>query len=93
MLMLDLGGVVVRDLDRTATVFRQRGFRLTPKANHTRLAHDGGFVSAGSSQHSIMLDEGYLELISVTNPDAGHPPAGLGFHVPPGGRSRLGGRM
>lgn len=81
MLMLDHVGIVVSDLDRTATRFREWGFRLTRKAEHTRRVNRGAFVSAGSSQHSIMLNEGYLELVSVTDPTAGHPLAGAGLEA------------
>ena len=46
----------------------------------------GRTVSAGSSQHTIMFEQGYLELMEITNPAAGHqlaaaPTVRYGLHI------------
>jgi catechol 2,3-dioxygenase-like lactoylglutathione lyase family enzyme len=86
MVWLDHLGLVVRDLAAEAARFRRLGFTLTRRADHTRPGPDGTLVPAGSSQHSIMFDEGYLELLAITDPTAGHPLTGAadryeGVHI------------
>ena len=83
---LDHVGFVVEDLDATRRFLAQLGFTLTARADHTRTDASGALVSAGSSQHSIMLHNGYLELMQITDPSAGHqlalaPSARFGLHV------------
>ena len=69
---LDHVGYIVRDLDASAELVRQLGFVLTARADHTRTDAQGRSVPAGSSQHSIMLHSGYVELMQITDPHAGH---------------------
>lgn len=83
---LDHVGYIVRDLDASAELARQLGFVLTARADHTRTDAQGRSVPAGSSQHSIMLRSGYVELMQITDPAAGHqlasaPSQRHGLHV------------
>ena len=85
-LSLDHCGFIVRDLDATCDFLRQLGFTLTVRAEHTRTDEHGALVSAGSSQRSIMLGNGYIEVMQITDPTAGHqlaaaPTARFGLHV------------
>ena len=83
---LDHVGFIVRDLDATCDFLAQLGFTQTARANHTRTNEHGQRVSAGSSQRSIMLGNGYVELMQITDPTAGHqlasaPSERLGLHI------------
>ena len=83
---LDHVGFIVRDLDATCDLMAQLGFTQTARANHTRTNEQGQLVSAGSSQRSIMLRNGYVELMQITDPTAGHqlasaPSARFGLHI------------
>ncbi len=83
---LDHVGYIVRDLEASAELARQLGFVLTARADHTRTDAQGRSVPAGSAQHSIMLHSGYVELMQITDPDAGHqlasaPSQRHGLHV------------
>lgn len=69
---LDHAGFIVADLAASATLMAQLGFRLTVRADHTRTNSDGETVSAGSAQHSLMFRRGYIELMQITDPAAGH---------------------
>ena len=69
---LDHVGFIIPDLAASAELFTALGFTLTPRADHTRTNAAGEVVSAGSSQHSIMLQTGYVELMQITDPAAGH---------------------
>ncbi|MCL6648500.1 MAG: VOC family protein [Chloroflexi bacterium] len=70
---LDHLGLVVRDLEASAERLRALGFQLTRRADHTRPDPSGRPVPAGSSQRSIMFQLGYLEVMAITDPTAGHP--------------------
>lgn len=83
---LDHVGFIVRDVAATHALLAQLGFTLTRRADHTRVDANGKVVSAGSAQHSIMLQDGYIELMQITDATAGHPLAAaaqtrLGLHV------------
>lgn len=83
---LDHVGFIVRDLDATCDFLARLGFTLTLRADHTRTDEAGDLVSAGSSQRSIMLSNGYLELMQITDPQAGHqlaaaPSVRHGLHI------------
>ena len=83
---LDHVGFIVRDLDATCYFLAQLGFTQTARANHTRTNEQGQLVSAGSSQRSIMLRNGYVELMQITDPAAGHqlasaPSERFGLHI------------
>ena len=83
---LDHVGFIVPDLEAARELLAQLGFTLTARANHTRTDAHGALVSAGSSQHSIMLGNGYVEIMQITDPAAGHqlalaPTARYGVHV------------
>lgn len=69
---LDHVGFILPDLVAARQLFADLGFTLTARADHTRKTADGRTVSAGSAQHSVMLDTGYIELMQITDPDAGH---------------------
>ncbi len=83
---LDHVGFIVQDLDTTCNFLAQLGFTQTARANHTRTNEQGQLVSAGSSQRSIMLRNGYVELMQITDPTAGHqlasaPGVRFGLHI------------
>lgn len=59
MLHLDHAIVFVKDLDRSAALYRRLGFTLTPR---------GGHPSLGTANHTIMFDRDYLELLTVLTP-------------------------
>ncbi len=69
---LDHVGFIIPDLAQSHALFNHLGFILTTRADHTRTNPQGQVVSAGSSQHSIMLKSGYIELMQITDPLAGH---------------------
>ncbi len=68
---LDHVGFGVRDLDAAAQRFARLGFRLTPRGHHVLppLTPGGPYRSAGTSNNCAMLENGYLELIGVTEPN------------------------
>lgn len=83
---LDHIGFIVPDLNAARDLFVDLGFVLTDRADHTRSNAQGQTVSAGSSQHSIMFEVGYIELMQITDAQAGHqltPALGerYGLHV------------
>jgi hypothetical protein len=69
---LDHVGFIIQDLTASFELFKELGFTLTERADHTRTNAQGEKVSAGSSQHSIMLGTGYIELMQITDRQAGH---------------------
>ena len=69
---LDHVGFIVPDLDAARALFEGLGFALTTRADHTRRDAEGRVVPAGSSQHSVMFGTGYIELMQITDPQAGH---------------------
>jgi catechol 2,3-dioxygenase-like lactoylglutathione lyase family enzyme len=85
-LSLDHVGLIVQDLPAAHAVMAALGFELTARADHTMTTPDGRTVSAGSSQHAIMLAHGYIELMQITDPQAGHqlaaaPQSRFGLHI------------
>lgn len=72
-LALDHVGLIVPDLEAARALWSDLGFTLTRRAEHTRTGPDGRKVSAGSAQHSVMLAHGYIELMQITDVNAGHP--------------------
>lgn len=79
-------GLIVPDLARSRARFEAMGFRLSARADHTMTDAQGRTVSAGSSQHTLMLPEGYVELMQITDqrsphPLAAAPTARFGLHV------------
>jgi catechol 2,3-dioxygenase-like lactoylglutathione lyase family enzyme len=69
---LDHTGLAVRDLDAARDTFKALGFTLTPREVLTRPGPDGRPVSTGADNHVFMLERGYQELITITDPGAGH---------------------
>lgn len=69
---LDHTGLAVRDLDAARDTFAALGFTLTPRELLTRPGPDGKQVSTGAANHVFMLERGYQELITITDPSAGH---------------------
>lgn len=83
---LDHVGFIVPDLAAASQLVMQLGFNQTLRADHTRTDELGQLVSAGSSQHSIMLENGYIELMQITDPAKGHqlaaaPTVRFGLHI------------
>jgi catechol 2,3-dioxygenase-like lactoylglutathione lyase family enzyme len=72
-LHLDHAGLIVRDLAHSHAQMAALGFTLTARADHTMTNAQGQVVPAGSAQHSVMLESGYVELMQIIDPAAGHP--------------------
>jgi len=79
-------GLIVPDLERSRARFQAMGFCLSARADHTMTDAQGRTISAGSSQHTLMLPEGYVELMQITDFRSPHPLAAapavrFGLHV------------
>jgi len=69
-LELDHTGVAVRDLDVGQTTYDRLGFTLTPRSFHSGSRTAGGPVEKwGSGNHCAMFENGYLEIIGITDPN------------------------
>ena len=69
-LELDHTGVAVRDLDIGQAAYRKLGFNLTPRSFHSGSRTAGGPVEKwGSGNHCAMFENGYLEIIGITDPN------------------------
>ena len=82
----DHAGFIVEDLQATSHFMGQLGFTQTVRADHTRVNARGERESAGSSQHCIMLRQGYIELMQITDASRGHqlasaPGVRYGLHL------------
>ena len=65
---LDHVGIAVRDLDAAASQFERLGFQLTPRGYHTLPAGpDGTRALVGTGNNCAMLEQGYIELIGITD--------------------------
>ncbi len=85
-IVLDHVGFIVKDLDATADLIAQLGFTMTARADHSRTDEQGQQVSTGSAQRSIMFENGYIELMQITDPTKGHQLASaidvrFGLHI------------
>lgn len=66
---LDHVGVAVRDLDVGERAFRKLGFTLTRRSFHRGSRAPGAPIEEwGSGNHCAMLEQGYLEIIGLTDP-------------------------
>jgi hypothetical protein len=63
-LSLDHVAHYVRDLDAAARSLEAFGFTVTPPSAQTTHAPDGALVSAGTAFRSVMLEEGFIEVIA-----------------------------
>lgn len=84
--VLDHVGFIVAELAAVRGLLDALGLRYTLRADHTRSNAGGELVSAGSSQHAVMLHNGYIEFMQITDVQAGHqlsPAVGVrfGLHV------------
>lgn len=69
-LELDHTGVAVRSLDAGQRTYERLGFTLTPRSFHSGSRTPGGLVEKwGSGNHCAMFENGYLEIIGITDPD------------------------
>lgn len=69
-LALDHVGVAVRSLDTGRDTYAHLGFTLTPRSIHSGSRTPGGPVEPwGSGNHCAMFDNGYLEIIGLTDPN------------------------
>ncbi len=69
-LELDHTGVAVRDLDVGQTAYQRLGFTLTSRSFHSGSRTAGGPVEKwGSGNHCAMFENGYLEIIGITDPN------------------------
>lgn len=67
---LDHAGIAVRSLDDAEARYRRLGFTLTERSFHVRPRDgDGALVPSGTGNHCIMLQQGYIELLAVTDPN------------------------
>src|SRR5262249_27822758 len=67
---LDHVGVAVRDLDAGREAYRRLGFNLTPRSEHKGSRVPGGPIEPwGSANHCAMLEQGYLEVLGLTDPE------------------------
>lgn len=65
---LDHVGLAVASLDEAAAVYGRLGFQLTPRSFHSGSREPGGPVEPwGSGNHCAMFQNGYLELIGITD--------------------------
>ena len=65
---LDHVGIAVRDLDAAASQFERLEFQLTPRGYHTLPAGpDGTRALVGTGNNCAMLEQGYIELIGITD--------------------------
>lgn len=73
-LSLDHIGCMVRDLDAGAEKWRKLGFQLTARsAQMGRVPGESEMAPWASSNHCVMFQRGYLELIGITNPENFNP--------------------
>ena len=69
-LVLDHVGVAVSTLDLAHDVYAKLGFTLTARSIHSGSTEPGGpVVPWGSGNHCAMFEQGYLELIGITDPN------------------------
>ena len=69
-LQLDHVGVAVATLDQARETYAKLGFTLTARSIHSGSKEPGGpVVPWGSGNHCAMFEQGYLELIGITDPD------------------------
>jgi hypothetical protein len=69
-LHLDHTGHIVADLAAAARLYGRLGFDLQPVSHHQTPGPDGKMVSGGTSNQCAMLEQGYLELLTVTDRNA-----------------------
>jgi catechol 2,3-dioxygenase-like lactoylglutathione lyase family enzyme len=68
-LQLDHVGVAVATLDEARETYTRLGFTLTARSIHSGSIEPGGpVVPWGSGNHCAMFEQGYLELIGITDP-------------------------
>ena len=68
-LKLDHVGVAVSTLDLAQETYAKLGFTLTARSIHSGSTEPGGpVVPWGSGNHCAMFEQGYLELIGITDP-------------------------
>lgn len=66
-LHLDHTGHIVTDLAAGSRLYRRLGFDLLPVSHHQTPGPDGRMVPGGTSNQCAMLEQGYLELLTVTD--------------------------
>lgn len=66
-LHLDHTGHIVADLAAAARLYARLGFDLQPVSHHQTPGPDGRMVPGGTSNQCAMLEQGYLELLTVTD--------------------------
>ena len=66
---LDHIGVAINDLERGRAAYARLGFQLTPRSMHRGSPTPGApVVPFGSGNHCAMFQEGYLEIVGLTDP-------------------------
>lgn len=69
-LHLDHTGHIVADLAAAAQLYARLGFDLQPVSHHQTPGPDGAMVPGGTSNQCAMLEQGYLELLTVADRSA-----------------------
>lgn len=73
-LSLDHVGFMLRDLDAGAECWRKLGFKLSLRSPQMgRVPGESEMAPWATSNHCVMFERGYLELIGVTNPENFNP--------------------
>lgn len=72
-LSLDHVGFMVRDLDAGEARWRKLGFRLAPRSPQMGKTPDAVMAPWATSNHCVMFERGYLELIGITDPTRFNP--------------------
>jgi hypothetical protein len=72
-LSLDHVGFMVRDLDRGALLWRKLGFQLSPRSPQMGKTPGAAMAPWATSNHCVMFEQGYLELIGITSPENFNP--------------------
>lgn len=69
---LDHIGIAVPNLDTARDTYARLGFTVTSKSSHRRDLPNGEYEPLGTGNYCIMLNQGYVELIGITDPTLPH---------------------
>ena len=72
-LTLDHVALVTPNLERSRQDYETLGFLLTPESSHKgKVSPEGEIELWGSGNHCAMFQQGYLEILGVTDPERSH---------------------
>ncbi len=69
---LDHVALIVSDLDAAAETYRKLGFNLTPRSSHKGALPAGGVGPWGTGNHCAMFQQGYFEILGITDASLPH---------------------